>query len=61
MVEWSDASEVAERFFHNHMFIWFYGELVLAWLSSRMRVKSRGGFLIIIRSFGSKVNSCLRR
>ena len=60
MVEQSAAGEVAGRFFNNHMVIWFQGELVFAWLSSRMQVKSRRGFFIIIWSFGSKVNSCLR-
>ena len=46
MVESSDAGEVQGRFFM--IIIWpfgFQGEVVFAWLSRRMQVKSRGGFL----------------
>ena len=48
MVELSGAGEVAGKSFYNHMVTRFQGELVVAWLSGRMQVKSREGCLIII-------------
>ena len=60
MIESSGSGEVHGRAFKHHVVIWFQGDLVLAWLSRRVQVKSKGGVLIIIWSFGSEVNSCLR-
>ena len=60
MVESSGSGEVHGRCFNNHMVIWFQGDLVLAWLSHRVQMKSKEGVLIIIWSFGPEVNSCLR-
>ena len=59
MVASSDAGEVREQVFYNRMVIWFEGEVVFAWLSRRMQVKSGGGSFIVMWSFGFKVKSYL--
>ena len=33
MVESSDAGEVLEVFFNDHMVVWFQGALVISWLN----------------------------
>ena len=44
MVESSDAGEVWGRVFYNHPVIWFYGDVVFAWLGRRMQVQFGGVF-----------------
>ena len=57
MVESLDAGAVQGRFSYNHMVIWFRGEVVFAWLSRWMQVKSRGGVLF---AYGHLVPRCNR-
>ena len=59
MVESTEAGEIDGISFNDHRVIWFQGKVVFALSSQQKQVKSRGDVLIIIWSFGSKVNSYL--
>ena len=52
MAESSDAGEVQNIFFDNHIALWFKGELVFAWLDRWMQVKFGGSlFAFQVKSY----------